>query len=75
MIFRFVAEFSQNSALRREFAKDRDHVLDRYGIPQAERKHLLAGDREKVACQLHAEIDGMFGGRSDFAIIWPVDYP
>jgi len=74
MIFRFVAEYSQRSDLRREFADDPNSVLDRYDIPQAERQHLLAGDREQVARQLHAEIDDMFTG-SYQAIIWPVYYP
>src|ERR1044071_8338365 len=51
MIFRFVAEYSQHSDLRREFASDPNGVLDRYDIPETERQHLLAGDRERVARQ------------------------
>lgn len=74
MIFRFVADYSQRSELRREFARDPKGVLDRYEIPEAERQHLLAGDREQVAQQLHAEIDDMLCG-SYHAIIWPVYYP
>src|SRR6185436_3891379 len=74
MIFRFVAEYSQRSDLRREFARDPNEVLDRYGIPQTERQHLLAGDRAQVAQQLHAEIDEMFA-ESYLPIIWPVYYP
>lgn len=74
MIFRFVAEYSQRSDLRREFSFDPNEVLDRYDIPEAERKHLIAGDREQVARQLHAEIDEMFS-ISYQALIWPVYYP
>lgn len=75
MIFRFVADYSQRSDLRREFAEDPQGVLDRYGIPEAERAHLLAGDREQVARQLHGEIDEMFSGGNYQAILWPVYYP
>lgn len=74
MIFRFVADYSQRSELRREFAQDPHGVLDRYEIPEAERQHLLAGDRAQVARQLHAEIDDMLCG-SYHAIIWPMYYP
>ena len=74
MIFRFVADYSQSSDLRREFVENPQAVLDRYDIPEAERQHLLAGDRAQVARQLHAEIDDMFCG-SYQAIIWPVYYP
>ena len=74
MIFRFVADYSQHSDLRREFAEDPNTVLDRYDIPETERKHLLAGDRAQVARQLHAEIDEMLCG-SYHAIIWPMYYP
>lgn len=74
MIIRFVAEYSQNSNLRREFASDPQGVMDRYGIPESERQHLLTGDREQVARQLHAEIDDMLGG-TYYAILWPVYYP
>jgi hypothetical protein len=74
MIFRFVAEYSQRSDLRREFARDPNAVLDRYDIPSAERRHLLTGDREQVAHQLHAEIDDMLSG-TYYAILWPVYYP
>jgi len=75
MIFRFVADYSQRSELRREFAQDPVGVLDRYDIPEAERQHLLAGDRAQVARQLHAEIDDMFSGGEYQAILWPVYYP
>jgi hypothetical protein len=75
MIFRFVADYSQRSDLRREFAEDPNAVLDRYDIPEAERQHLLAGDRAQVARQLHAEIDNMLSGRDHQALIWPVYYP
>ncbi|HYU32644.1 MAG TPA: hypothetical protein VEW48_10820 [Thermoanaerobaculia bacterium] len=74
MIFRFVSDYSQRSALRREFADDPNSVLDRYDIAQAERQHLLAGDREQVARQLHAEIDEMFSG-CYYAFLWPMYYP
>src|SRR5262245_33412922 len=74
MIFRFVAEYSQSSDLRREFTRDPNGVLDRYGIVQAERQHLITGDREQVARQLHAEIDEMFSINYQ-ALIWPVYYP
>src|SRR5688572_30895615 len=74
MIFRFVAEYSQRSDLRREFARDPNSILDRYDIPEAERHHLIAGDRSQVARQLHAEIDDMLAG-SFHAILWPVFYP
>lgn len=74
MIFRFVADYSQSSDLRREFAKAPNDVLDRYDIPEAERQHLLAGDRTQVARQLHAEIDEMLSG-SYHAAIWPMYYP
>jgi hypothetical protein len=74
MIFRFVAEYSQRSNLRREFTEDPNGVLDRYDIPPAERQHLLAGDREQVARQLHTEIDEMLGGKY-YAVLWPVYYP
>lgn len=74
MIFRFVADYSQRADLRREFAQNPQDVLDRYDIPEAERQHLLAGDRAQVARQLHAEIDDMLSG-SYHAIIWPVYYP
>lgn len=74
MIFRFVAEYSQRSDLRREFARDPHTVLDRYDISETERQHLLAGDREQVARQLHAEIEEMFSV-SYQAVIWPVYYP
>lgn len=75
MIFRFVADYSQRSDLRLEFAKDPNGVLDRYDVPEAERQHLLAGDREQVAQQLHAEIDEMFSGGNYQAILWPMYYP
>src|SRR5262245_16970670 len=75
MIFRFVAEYSQSSDLRREFARDPNGVLDRYNIPQAERQHLIAGDREQVARQLHAEVDDLVAGGTYSLIIWPVYYP
>lgn len=75
MIFRFVADYSQRSDLRREFARDPNNVLNRYDIPEAERQHLLAGDREQVARQLHAEIDEMFSGGTYQAILWPMYYP
>ena len=75
MIFRFVADYSQSSELRREFASDPNGVLDRYDIPEAERQHLLAGDRTLVARQLHAEIDEMLSGGEYYAILWPVYYP
>ena len=74
MIFQFVAEYSKHSDLRREFARDPHGVLDRYDISLAERKHLLAGDREEVGRQLHAEIEEMFSV-SYQAVIWPVYYP
>lgn len=74
MIIRFVAEYSQSSNLRQEFASDPNAVLDRYDIPQTERQHLLTGDREQVSRQLHAEIDEMFGGKY-YAVFWPVYYP
>lgn len=74
MIFRFVAEYSQRSDLRREFARDPHSVLDRYDIPQIERQHLLAGDRSQVARQLHAEIDDLFG-QAYAAVLWPIYYP
>jgi hypothetical protein len=75
MIFRFVADYSQRSELRREFAKDPNGVLDRYDIAETERQHLLAGDRAQVARQLHAEIDEIFSGGEYQAILWPVYYP
>lgn len=75
MIFRFVADYSQRPDLRMEFARDPEGVLDRYDIPEAERQHLLAGDREQVARQLHAEIDAMFSGGDYQAVLWPVYYP
>ena len=74
MIFRFVAEYSQRSDLRREFTKDPNAVLERYGIPSAERRYLLSGDREQVARQLHGEIDDMLSGNY-YALLWPVYYP
>ncbi len=75
MIFRFVADYSQRRDLRREFAENPNGVLDRYDIPEAERQHLLAGDRAQVAQQLHAEIDDMLSGGEYQAVIWPVYYP
>lgn len=75
MIFRFVADYSQRSDVRREFAQDPNGVLDRYDIPETERRHLLSGDRAQVARQLHAEIDEMLSGRDHQALIWPVYYP